>query len=175
MASERFTARFIGWPPDIYGIFGPRDQGAAGGTTAMEELLQYKKEEDIRRALPRTITSCSERPAANETACVHDGGLTRRSCAGSEPHLRKVWAGHAACRRSRIDYRPLFERPRGRRSASRRRIPGDSVRIIHGGDCEPFSGWEAGGFPMPEPDTGVQAVSCTASSSGAGRARVVLW
>src|SRR5882762_10659420 len=79
------------------------------------------------------------------------GGLDSTTVAAEAKRICK--GGNSGCGVSAqtIDYRPLFEDEEGeeaRRVSAYLQIP---FELLHGGECEPFSGWDTSGFPMPEP------------------------
>ncbi|GAC1635739.1 MAG: lasso peptide isopeptide bond-forming cyclase [Candidatus Acidiferrum sp.] len=118
----------------------------------IEQLLRYKSEEEYvshyRDILHRAVT---DRLSSGTNVVFLSGGLDSTTVAAEANRIgARVGGAHRLTAQS-IDYRPLFEDREGeeaRRVAEYLEIP---FELIHGGECEPFSGWDPPNFATPEP------------------------
>lgn len=118
----------------------------------MEEPLIYEKEEEYVEHF-RELFHASVKEKFPESGAVvfMSGGLDSTSVAAEAKRIgtgSDIAGGVSA---QTTDYAPLFDDPEGeeaRRVAAYLEIP---IETLHGGDCEPFSGMEQEGFPLPEP------------------------
>jgi asparagine synthase (glutamine-hydrolysing) len=118
----------------------------------MEEPLQYKREdeyiENYRELLQRAV---NDRLPNSASVVFMSGGLDSTTVAAVANRISREAANGGAITAQTIDYRPLFEDQEGeeaRRVAEYLQIP---FELLHGGECEPFSGWDIPRLPIPEP------------------------
>jgi asparagine synthase (glutamine-hydrolysing) len=142
----------------------------------IEELILYKREEEYvehyKEILRQTV---KERLASEATVVFMSGGLDSTTVAAEANRICAGEGGARSVSALSLDYRPLFEDREGeeaRRVAQYLKVP---FELLHGGGCEPFSGWDAPGFPMPEPrHEPFQALHVACHRAAAQRARVML-
>ena len=118
----------------------------------IEELLCYKREEDYvehyREILHQAVR---DRLAGETNAVLLSGGLDSTTVAAEARRICHAQGGGQRLTAQTVDYRPLFEDQEGEeawRVAEYLQVP---IDLLHGGECAPFSGWDAPGFPLPEP------------------------
>lgn len=118
----------------------------------IEELLRYEREEDYveqyREILHQAVR---DRLGAETNAVFLSGGLDSTTVAAEANRICRTQDDGLRIIAQTIDYRPLFHDQEGeeaRRVAEYLQVP---IDLLHGGEHEPFSGWDAPGFPLPEP------------------------
>lgn len=118
----------------------------------IEELLRYKKDEDYIEHYREILHQVVRDRLGSETNAVFlSGGLDSTTVAAEANRICRAQGGAQRLVAHTIDYRPLFDDQEGeeaRRVAEYLQVPMD---LLHGGECEPFSGWDAPGFLLPEP------------------------
>jgi len=142
----------------------------------VEELIHYKREDEYvehyRDLLHRAV---KDRLASESNVVFMSGGLDSTTVAAEANRICLRAGGAQSVSALSLDYRPLFEDQEGeeaRRVAQYLEIP---FELLHGGDYEPFSGWDAAGFPMPEPrHEPFQALHVACHRAAAQRGRVML-
>jgi asparagine synthase (glutamine-hydrolysing) len=142
----------------------------------IEELILYKREEEYEEHYKEILhEAVKDRLASEETVVFMSGGLDSTTVAAEAKRICARAGGTRSVSALSLDYRPLFDDREGeeaRQVAQYLKIP---FELLHGGDCEPFSGWDAAGFPMPEPrHEPFQAVHVACHQAAAQRARVML-
>jgi asparagine synthase (glutamine-hydrolysing) len=118
----------------------------------IEEMIRYGSEEQYVEHYREILHLAVKDRLANGTNVVFmSGGLDSTTVAAE---ANRTWTkrigGGTVCAQT-VDYKPLFDDKEGeeaRRVADYLRIP---FEVLHGGHYEPFSGWDAADFPMPEP------------------------
>lgn len=118
----------------------------------IEEALRYKREDEYVEHYHEILHQAVRDRLTCETNTVFlSGGLDSTTVAAEANRICRAQGGASRLLAQTVDYRPLFDDQEGeeaRRVAEYLQIP---IDVLHGGDCEPFSGWEAPGFPLPEP------------------------
>jgi asparagine synthase (glutamine-hydrolysing) len=142
----------------------------------MEEVLCYKREEEyIENYCELLHRAVKDRLPYNNCVIFMSGGLDSTTVAAEANRILKESASGGDVSAQAVDYRPLFDDQEGeeaRRVAEYLQIP---FELLHGGECEPFSGWDAPDFPMPEPrHEPFQALHVRSYQVAMGRARVAL-
>ncbi|HWZ98162.1 MAG TPA: asparagine synthase-related protein [Candidatus Dormibacteraeota bacterium] len=142
----------------------------------IEDLLVYKQEDEYiehyRDLLHRAV---KDRLPHEMSVVFMSGGLDSAAVAAEANRISVNPGARSGVRAQTIDYRPLFDDQEGeeaRRVAEYLKIP---FELLHGGGCEPFSGWDVAGFPMPEPrHEPFQTLHVERHSKAAANARVAL-
>jgi len=118
----------------------------------IEELLRFKSEDEYvehyREILHRAVR---DRLASDTNVVFLSGGLDSTTVAAEAERICRSGGRTYRVTAQSLDYRPLFEDQEGeeaRRVADYLKIP---FELLQGGQSEPFSGWDAPGFPLPEP------------------------
>ena len=142
----------------------------------IEEVVRFKREEEYVQQYHEILHNAVKDRLANESNVVFmSGGLDSTAVAAAANRLCLRMGGAHSVTAQSVDYRPLFEDHEGeeaRRVADYLQIP---FELLRGGECEPFSGWDKSGFPMPEPrHEPFQALHVEHHRSAARRARVAL-
>jgi len=118
----------------------------------IEELICYKRDNEYVEHYREILRLAVRDRLTNRTNLVFmSGGLDSTTVAAEASQILVKRAAHGTVRAQTVDYKPLFddsEAAEAQRVASHLRIP---LEVHHGGDYEPFSGWDAPDFPMPEP------------------------
>jgi len=118
----------------------------------MEDLLQYKREQEYLDEYCDLLNrAVSDRLPDGPSVVFMSGGLDSTSVAAVATRLAKTSRPNAKISAQTVDYRPLFDDQEGeeaRHVAAFLNIP---FELLHGGECVPFAGWDASGFPLPEP------------------------
>ena len=118
----------------------------------VEELLYYKREEEyVEHYSEHLHQAVKDRLASNTNVVFLSGGLDSTTVAAEANRIYRDYGSAQRVAALSLDYQPLFEDPEGAeagRIAQYLDIPFD---LLHGGNCEPFSGWDAADFPLPEP------------------------
>lgn len=118
----------------------------------IEELLHYRNEEEYVEHYREILHQAVRDRLAGETNAVFlSGGLDSTTVAAEANRICRAQGGSRRLVAQTVDYRPLFDDQEGeaaRRVAEYLEIP---IDLLHGGECEPFSGWDAPGFRLPEP------------------------
>lgn len=118
----------------------------------MEEVLEYRREEEYVEQYQELLhRAVKDRLPEKNCVVFMSGGLDSTAVAAVANQIAKKSGSSSTISAQAMDYRPLFDDPEGeeaRRVAEHLQIP---FELLHCGDCEPFSGWDAPGFPMPEP------------------------
>lgn len=118
----------------------------------IEDLLHYKSEEEYVEHYREILHLAVKDRLANGTNVVFMSGGLDSTIVAAEANrtCTKRIGGGRVCAHT-VDYKPLFDDEEGdeaQRVANYLRIP---FEVLHGGHYEPFSGWDAPDFPMPEP------------------------
>jgi len=142
----------------------------------IEEVVRFKREEEYVQQYHEILHNAVKDRLANESNVVFmSGGLDSTTVAAKANRICLRAGGAQSVSALSLDCRPLFEDQEGeeaRRVAQYLKIP---FELLHGGDYEPFSGWDAAGFPMPEPrHEPFQALHVACHRAVAQRARVIL-
>jgi asparagine synthase (glutamine-hydrolysing) len=142
----------------------------------MEEPLQYKREEEFVENYREVLQAAvKERLPGDGSVVFMSGGLDSTAIAAVAKQTLGRANANGCVSAQAVDYRPLFDDREGeeaRSVASYLQIP---FELFHGGECEPFSGWDAPGFPMPEPrHEPFQALQVKGYRMASARARVAL-
>ena len=147
-----------------------------GAQLPIEELIHYKRDEEYLEHYRELLHLAVKDRLANEgTVIFMSGGLDSTTVAAEAKRICIQAGGTQSISAQSIDYRPLFDDQEGeeaRRVARHLQIP---FELLHGGECEPFSGWHETGFPMPEPrHEPFQALHVACHRAAARWARVML-
>jgi asparagine synthase (glutamine-hydrolysing) len=118
----------------------------------IEDLLSYNREEQyVEQYLDLLNRAVNDRLPDGPCVVFMSGGLDSTAVAAVAKRISSSMKTRAAVSAQTVDYRPLFEDQEGeeaRRVAEFLKIP---FELLHGGECVPFSGWDAPGFLLPEP------------------------
>ena len=118
----------------------------------MEEPLRYKRDDDYienyRELLHRAV---NDRLPGNSSVVFLSGGLDSSTVAAVAAQILGKSGGASGLHAHTVDYRPLFDDQEGEAARGVAKHLNISFELLHGGDCAPFSGWDAAGFPLPEP------------------------
>ncbi len=141
-----------------------------------EELILYKRAEEYVEHYKELLHGAVEdRLPKGPCVVFMSGGLDSTAVAAVANQISKTSGAGGSVSAQTVDYRPLFEDKEGeeaRRVAQFLQIP---FELFHGGGCKPFSGWDAPGFPMPEPQNEpFQALHVECYRAAAATARVAL-
>ncbi len=142
----------------------------------IEEVVRFKREEEYVQQYHEILHNAVKDRLANESNVVFmSGGLDSTAVAAEANRICLRFGGAHSVMAQSIDYWPLFEDQEGeeaRRVADYLQIP---FELLRGGECEPFSGWDTTGFPMPEPmHEPFQVLHVEHRRAAAKRARVAL-
>ena len=118
----------------------------------IEEVIRYGSGEEYVEHYREILHLAVKDRLANGTNVVFmSGGLDSTTVAAEANRTRTKRIGDGTVCAQTVDYKPLFDDKEGeeaQRVADYLRIP---FEVLHGGHYEPFSGWDAPDFPMPEP------------------------
>ena len=119
---------------------------------SIEELIRYERDEEYMQHYREILyLAVKDRLTNGANLVFMSGGLDSTAVAAEATRILSKGAAGGTVSAQTLDYKPLFddtEAEEAQRVANHLRIP---LEVLHGGDCEPFSGWDAPDFPMPEP------------------------
>ncbi len=118
----------------------------------IEELIRYKSDQEYVDHYRELLHSAVTDRLTHETNIVFmSGGLDSTTVAAEAQRICQRFGGTRSVSAQAVDYRPLFDDREGdeaKRVADYLELP---FELLQGGEYIPFSGWDATGFPMPEP------------------------
>jgi asparagine synthase (glutamine-hydrolysing) len=118
----------------------------------IEDLLQYKREaEYLEQYCDLLNRAVNDRLPDGPCVVFMSGGLDSTSVAAVATRIAKASRPNANISAQTVDYRPLFDDQEGEQARHVAAFLNIPFELLHGGACVPFAGWDASGFPLPEP------------------------
>jgi len=118
----------------------------------IEELIWYKRDEEYVEHYREVLQLAVKDRLTDGTNLVFmSGGLDSTTVAAEANRARKERAGEGTVSAQTVDYKPLFDDQEGEEAQRVAQHLGIPLEVLHGGECEPFSGWAKPDFPVPEP------------------------